>query len=36
MQIKGLGWPIADYTATGLPSVDTAALRKMAGNPKKE
>lgn len=35
MNIKGLGWPIEEYTASGLPSVDTPTLKKMTGNPDK-
>lgn len=34
--IKGLGMPIVDYTASGLPSVDIAVLKKMAGDKEKQ
>jgi len=36
MVITGLGWPVAETTDSGLPSVDTNALKILAGNnPKK-
>ncbi len=36
MTIKGLGMPIIDVTASGLPSVDIAVLKKMVGDSEKK
>lgn len=35
MKVKGLGIPPVAKTTTGLPSVDEASLKILAGNPKK-
>ena len=35
LTIKGLGWPIVDYTLSGLPSCDIDVLKKMVGNREK-
>lgn len=35
LTIKGLGWPIIDYTLSGLPSCDIEVLKKMVGNREK-
>lgn len=35
LTIKGLGWPIVDYTLSGLPSCDIDVLKKMVGNHEK-
>ncbi len=36
MKILGLGWPTIDFTDSGLPSVDNAVLKDLAGpNPSK-
>jgi hypothetical protein len=36
MKISGLGWPTIDFTDSGLPSVDNAVLKDLAGpNPPK-
>lgn len=32
MTVKGLGMPIIDLTASGLPSVDISVLKKMVGD----
>lgn len=32
MTVKGLGWPTKEYTATGLPSVDSSNLNTLVGN----
>ena len=32
MEVKGFGIPPIDYTASGMPSADSAVLQKLAGN----
>ena len=36
MTIKGLGLPVIDYTAAGLPSVDITVLKKLVGDQEKK
>ena len=36
MNIKGLGWPCLDVTASGLPSVESPVLKKLIGDSKNE
>ena len=36
MTIQGLGLPVVDHTAAGLPSVDIAVLKKLVGDPEKK
>lgn len=32
MKIKGLGIPVIDYTASGMPSADINVIQELAGN----
>lgn len=32
MNIKGLGWPVLEVSATGLPSVDGPTLKRLIGD----
>lgn len=34
MNIKGLGWPCIEVTASGLPSVESPVLKKLIGDSK--
>ena len=34
MNIKGLGWPVLEVSATGLPSVDGPTLKRLIGDSK--